>query len=104
MATTSDSSSVSASISECKMKEMDKILYALSKDERTGFMHLPGLDQAAMRNANSSPYGFAGPKPDKATLKQLNKEMMKLYEYNEKAKHQINKDGSVTFWPTPNCK
>eukprot|EP01083_Nonionella_stella_P195198 719262_1 len=42
------------------------------------------------------------PEPTQAVLEKITKEMTELYAY--KCKNQINKDGSVTFWPTPNCK
>jgi len=42
------------------------------------------------------------PTPDKAVLQNLSKELLSLY--NHKAKYEVNKDGSVTFWPTPDCK
>eukprot|EP01083_Nonionella_stella_P307731 1082796_1 len=42
------------------------------------------------------------PKPDKAIVKQLNKEMAELYKYQ--CEHKVDKDGSVTFWPTPKLK
>eukprot|EP01083_Nonionella_stella_P013084 36911_1 len=42
------------------------------------------------------------PKPDKAILKKLNKEMAALYKHQ--CEHKVDKGGSVTFWPTPNLK
>merc|ERR1719474_2151866 len=38
----------------------------------------------------------------KFILQKLNKELAALYTHN--AKYNVNGDGSVTFWPTPNCK
>merc|ERR1712154_505910 len=42
------------------------------------------------------------PAPTKEMIDKLPKEMQDLYKH--KAKYEINEDGSVTFYPTPNCK
>eukprot|EP00483_Globobulimina_turgida_P002237 UN02239 len=42
------------------------------------------------------------PEADEALLNKLEKEMLELFKH--KCKHKILDNGSVTFWPTPNCK
>eukprot|EP01084_Bolivina_argentea_P248244 415218_1 len=51
---------------------------------------------------NQPPEKISLPAVDPSILEKLNKEMQELYQY--KCKHKINDDGSVTFWPTPDCK
>ncbi len=42
------------------------------------------------------------PASKKETIDKLSKDLQELYQY--KAKYVINDNGSVTFYPTPNCK
>ena len=42
------------------------------------------------------------PKPDKASIEKLPQEIQEIYNY--KAKYTMNDNGSLTFYPTPNCK
>eukprot|EP01083_Nonionella_stella_P010013 28614_1 len=42
------------------------------------------------------------PVADQSIVDKLENDMAELYKY--KCKHKINENGSVTFWPTPNCK
>eukprot|EP01084_Bolivina_argentea_P086309 156003_1 len=43
-----------------------------------------------------------GDKLDKESFNKLSKTLQDLY--NHKAKYKLNKDGSITFEPTPNCE
>eukprot|EP00484_Ammonia_sp_Unknown_P009678 CAMPEP_0197077568 /NCGR_PEP_ID=MMETSP1384-20130603/212682_1 /TAXON_ID=29189 /ORGANISM="Ammonia sp." /LENGTH=439 /DNA_ID=CAMNT_0042516433 /DNA_START=81 /DNA_END=1400 /DNA_ORIENTATION=+ len=40
--------------------------------------------------------------PTKEMIDKLTEEMQELYKH--KAQYKVNETGSVTFWPTPNCK
>eukprot|EP01083_Nonionella_stella_P216918 779139_1 len=42
------------------------------------------------------------PKPDKSVINKLPKNIQEIFNY--KPKYEINDNGSLTFYPTPNCE
>ena len=59
-------------------------------------------DEAKMENIEEKKEEITIPKVDQETLQKLNQEIQELYKY--KAKYKVNDNGSLTFYPTPNCK